>query len=58
MLLETDAPYLTPSAKRDTMNEPANLRLVAEYVSKKQGIPVDRVAKTTTNNTVELFGLR
>ena len=34
LLLETDAPYLSPEPKRGTLNEPANVKITAEYIAK------------------------
>jgi TatD DNase family protein len=58
MMLETDAPYLTPSSLRGTMNEPANVGLVFEWAAKHfaKMLP-EEVAATTTKNTEELFNL-
>jgi TatD DNase family protein len=57
MLLETDAPYLTPSAKRGIMNEPTYVGLVLEWVAKHCGKSPEEVATTTARNTEELFKL-
>lgn len=57
MLLETDAPFLTPTPFRGTVNEPAYVRNVAEYHAKRRGISVDEVAKVTTANAHTLFAL-
>ncbi|MDR0397597.1 MAG: TatD family hydrolase [Candidatus Nomurabacteria bacterium] len=58
MMLETDAPYLTPSSLHGTVNEPANVGLVFEWAAKHFAnmSPAD-VANTTTKNTEELFNL-
>lgn len=57
LLLETDAPFLTPSPFRGTVNEPAYVRNVAEYIAERRGISVDEVAKATTANAHALFAL-
>lgn len=56
LVLETDAPYLAPVPHRGEQNEPAHVQLVAEHVAKMRGIPVDEVAKVTTENARKLFG--
>ena len=56
MLLETDAPYLTPKPYRGKINKPEYVRLVAEFLSNLKGVNPDIVAKITTNNVEELFG--
>lgn len=57
LLLETDAPYLTPAPFRGKVNEPAYVREIAEYHAKIRGITFDEVAATTTANTKLLFGI-
>ena len=57
MLLETDAPYLTPTPKRGTINEPANVELVAEFLSRLRGESVVTLAEATTGNAHALFGI-
>jgi len=55
VLVETDAPYLTPVPHRGKRNEPAYVRLVAETVAKVRGISVEEVAKVTSANAQSLF---
>jgi TatD DNase family protein len=55
MLLETDAPFLTPTPKRGTINEPAFVRYVAEFHAHERGIDLEEVAKVTTANARQLF---
>ncbi len=57
LLLETDAPFLTPNPFRGKVNEPAYVRNIAEYHAKRRGISVDQVAKATTANAHALFAL-
>lgn len=57
MLLETDAPFLTPAPHRGTINEPAFVRNVAEFHANIRGISLDDVARATTANARELFRL-
>lgn len=57
LLLETDAPYLTPVPFRGKPNEPAYVRYVAEAVAHVQHISVATVAQQTTANAFELFRL-
>ncbi|MEY2964148.1 MAG: hypothetical protein RL754_1409 [Bacteroidota bacterium] len=56
ILLETDAPYLTPSAYKGNKNEPAYMRSVAEVVSEIKGWTLDKCAQKTTANAQKLFG--
>lgn len=57
ILVETDAPYLTPVPHRGKRNEPAYVRFVAETVAKVRGISLEEVASITTANTQKLFSL-
>jgi len=57
LLIETDAPYLTPAPYRGQRNEPANLRLVAEGVASARGVPVEEVIEATAHNARTLFRL-
>ena len=57
LLLETDAPYLTPTPFRGTQNQPAYTRYVAEEIAKLRGISVEEVDKVTTANTKRVFGV-
>lgn len=58
MLLETDAPYLTPHPFRGKRNEPANVRIVAEKISELKACPVELVAEKTTQSAGQLFDWR
>ena len=55
MLLETDAPFLTPVPFRGTINEPAHIRDICAYISKIKGESEREIAKITTQNAEQLF---
>ncbi|MEO6024508.1 MAG: TatD family hydrolase [Burkholderiales bacterium] len=55
MLIETDSPYLAPVPHRGKLNQPAYVRHVAECVSAIKNIPLDEVARVTTENFFSLF---
>ncbi|OGG08123.1 hypothetical protein A3D05_05285 [Candidatus Gottesmanbacteria bacterium RIFCSPHIGHO2_02_FULL_40_24] len=55
LLLETDAPFLTPVPFRTTRNEPSYLPLVARQVALFQGLPLKQTLKTTSANARRLF---
>jgi len=56
LLLETDAPYLTPIPYRGKVNEPAYILTIAEHQAAARGITVDEIAQATTANARALFG--
>ncbi len=55
LVLETDAPYLTPVPYRGKENQPAYVKYVAEEIAKLRGITVEEVAKATTKNAEKIF---
>jgi TatD DNase family protein len=57
MLLETDAPFLTPSPLRGTINEPAFVRKTAEYHAERRGISIEEIAAATTASAQKLFAI-
>ena len=57
LLIETDAPYLSPEPLRGKINEPKNVRIVAEYVARVLGLPFEAVAAATLENTKRFFRL-
>lgn len=57
MLVETDAPWLTPLPYRGKRNEPTYVEHVAEKIAELRGISLDEVAEQTTKNAVSLFKL-
>lgn len=50
LLIETDAPYLTPHPHRGQRNESAYVRLVAETAAEIKGLKLDDIAKITSEN--------
>jgi TatD DNase family protein len=57
LLLETDAPFLTPVPHRGTINEPKHIRVVAEFLANLRGEELDELAAVTTHNAKTLFAL-
>ncbi len=57
MLLETDAPYLTPVPRRGKRNEPAEVATVAQFIADLRKIPYAELARVTTENARNVFAL-
>lgn len=55
MLLETDAPFLTPVPFRGTINQPGYVREIAAYLAEKLGVAEETIAEQTTHNAKQLF---
>ena len=56
ILLETDAPFLTPKPFRGIINEPGYVRAVAEWLSDQLGQDYQAIERETTKNAKQLFG--
>ena len=57
ILLETDAPYLSPVPLRGTRNESANIPVIARRLAEIKGVSLESVASVTTSNARKLFAL-
>ena len=57
LVLETDAPYLSPVPYRGKTNEPAFMIEVAKKLAEIKNIPLQEVAAITTNNAKAVFGI-
>lgn len=57
LMIETDAPYLTPMPNRGKPNEPAYLKHTAEFCAGVFGMSYERLAEVTTRNARGFFGL-
>ena len=55
LLLETDAPYLSPEGFRGRRNEPAQVSLLAGVVAQLKGLKLEEVARATTENARGFF---
>jgi TatD DNase family protein len=58
IVLETDAPYLTPVPHRGKRNESSYINIIAEKVAEILNIEKSIVAEVTTNNALSVFGLK
>ena len=57
IVLETDAPYLTPAPHRGKRNESSYIPLIAAKLAELQGISLEQVAEQTTANAEKLFAI-
>jgi TatD DNase family protein len=57
LLLETDAPFLTPHPYRGSICEPKHVRVTAEFLAGLRGQRLEDLAEITTANARRLFGL-
>ena len=57
LLLETDAPYMTPVPYRGKRNEPMYLPCTARAIAEIKDVPADDLVRTTTQNAESLFHL-
>ncbi len=55
LVLETDAPYLTPVPHRGKRNESSFIPLIAEKIGEVKGVKLEEVAQITTQNAENLF---
>lgn len=55
MLIETDSPFLAPIPHRGKTNEPSWVAHVGQFIADLKGVPVEIVAKHTTENFKTLF---
>jgi TatD DNase family protein len=56
IVVETDAPFLTPHPHRGKRNEPAYVRFVAEEIARVKSVPIDAIEQATSANAANLFG--
>jgi TatD DNase family protein len=56
LLVETDAPYLTPQAVRKEANQPANVVHTARFVAERRGISYEELEAAVEANAAALFG--
>ena len=57
MVLETDAPYLSPVPFRGKRNESSYLKYIVQKLAEIKQVPVETVAEITTRNAQKIFGV-
>ena len=57
LLLETDAPFLTPAPHRGTICEPKHVAVTAEFVANSRNEPLERITAATTTNARQLLNV-
>ncbi len=57
LMLETDAPWLTPHPHRGSRNEPRYVSFVADAIAELRNVELEFVCKTTTKNALQFFNL-
>lgn len=57
VVLETDSPYLSPAPHRGKRNESSYVQLIAMKVAEIYGISIEEVARITTQNSKDVFGI-
>ncbi|GBE06485.1 putative deoxyribonuclease YcfH [bacterium BMS3Abin10] len=55
LLIETDAPYLSPVPMRGKRNEPSFLKYTAQVIAESRGVTVTDISRITTLNAMSLF---
>jgi TatD DNase family protein len=58
ILIETDAPYLTPEPHRGERNEPAYVVFTAHKIAEIKGVPTEEVGRITSENARTIFGIK
>jgi TatD DNase family protein len=57
LVLETDAPYLTPVPFRGKRNESSYLQYIAEKIAEVKNMSIEEVERITTENAEKIFGV-
>ena len=58
ILLETDAPWLTPMPFRGKRNEPSYIKIIAGKIAQIKGCSLEEVAAVTTENAMKIFSIQ
>lgn len=58
IVLETDSPYLSPVPFRGKINEPKNIKIIAEEIANIKKMSLKEVDYITTNNATTIFNIK
>ncbi len=58
LLIETDAPYLTPHPYRGKQNDSSYIPLIAREIARIKSLSIEKVAQATTDNALKLFNIK
>ena len=58
LLIETDAPYLSPQSKRGKTNEPSFLPETALFIANLKGLSIETLSQITSQNAMKFFRLK
>jgi TatD DNase family protein len=58
ILIETDAPFLSPQAVRGTINEPANVRYILDVIKNLRTEDSTEVEKIIFENSLQVYGIK
>jgi TatD DNase family protein len=58
LMLETDAPFLAPEGLRGRRNEPGNVKILAQEISRLRGVSLEEISEITSQNTINFFSLK
>jgi len=58
IMIETDAPYLSPEPYRGQRNQPSYVKFIAEKIAELKQVSFEEVARVTTENAIKFFNLK
>lgn len=58
LLIETDAPYLSPEPLRGRRNEPSNVKFTAQKIADIKEMSLEKLAEVTTQNALEYYRIK
>ncbi|MFO7730276.1 MAG: TatD family hydrolase [Spirochaetia bacterium] len=58
MLIETESPFMVPAQYRGKRNRPSYLGATAEFIAELREEPLEEVAETLYNNSLQFFGIQ